>query len=153
LGETVDLREFLFGAERSALFVVKPVLMDLQGGKCFYCGQPVRGDGDHIDHFVPWAKYPIDLAHNFVLADNQCNSKKRDRMPHIVHLAAWTQRNRDHGSEIASELKDRFPCDLECANRIAFWAYAQTEAAQGLTWLRGDELLPLSLEWRNHLLV
>lgn len=37
LGETMDLREFLFGAERNALRVVRPVLMDLQQGKCFYC--------------------------------------------------------------------------------------------------------------------
>lgn len=33
----MDLREFLFGAERNALRVVRPVLMDLQQGKCFYC--------------------------------------------------------------------------------------------------------------------
>lgn len=152
LGETVDLREFLFGAERNALAVVKPVLTDLQHGKCFYCSQPVRTDGGHIDHFIPWSKYPIDLGHNFVLADKRCNGKKRDRMPHIDHLVTWSERNREHGSEMTAALKDRLPCDLECTNRIAFWAYAQTETAQGLTWLQGDELLPLSLEWRSHLL-
>jgi 5-methylcytosine-specific restriction endonuclease McrA len=149
LGETVDLREFLFGAERNAVAVVKPVLMDLQHGKCFYCSQPVRSNGGHIDHFIPWSKYPIDLGHNFVLADNRCNGKKRDRIPHVNHLAAWSERNRQHGSEITAALKDRLPCDLECTNRIAFWAYAQTETARGLTWLRGDELIALSAEWRN----
>ncbi|HJU11674.1 MAG TPA: HNH endonuclease signature motif containing protein [Candidatus Binataceae bacterium] len=151
LGETLDLREFLFGAERNALAVVRPVLMNLQHGKCFYCGQPVRRDGGHVDHFIPWTKYPIDLGHNFVLADSACNGKKRDRIAHVDHLAKWSERNREYGAEIASALKDQFPCDLACTNRVAHWAYSQTEAANGLTWVRGDELRALSEEWRNYI--
>lgn len=153
LGETLDLREFLFGAERNALAMIRPMLMGLQQGKCFYCAQPIRSDAGHIDHFIPWSKYPIDLGHNFVLADNRCNGKKRDRMPHVEHLAAWSERNREQGAEITAALNDRLPCDLACTDRIAFWAYAQTETAQGLRWLRGDELLPLSFDWRSHLLL
>jgi hypothetical protein len=65
LGETMDLREFLFGAERNAPGAVRPVLMDLQQGKCFYCAQAIRGDGGHVDHFIPWSKYPIDLGQQF----------------------------------------------------------------------------------------
>jgi 5-methylcytosine-specific restriction endonuclease McrA len=71
---------FLFRAERKALAVVRPVLADLQFGRCFYCGQRIRGDTSHVDYFIPWAKYPIDLAHTFVLADGRCNNKKRNRM-------------------------------------------------------------------------
>jgi hypothetical protein len=37
---------------------------------------------------------------------------------------------------------------LMASNRVAQWAYAQTEAATGLTWLRADELVPLNAEWR-----
>jgi 5-methylcytosine-specific restriction endonuclease McrA len=143
LGETLDLREFLFGAERKALSVVRPVLMDLQHGICFYCGQAIRGDG-HIDHFIPWAKYPINLGHNFVLADSRCNGKKRDRMPHVDHLALWSERNRNHGEAIAAALNDELPSDLPCTNQIAFWAYEQTEAARGLTWLA---CFATCLEW------
>jgi len=151
LGESLDLREFLFGAERNALGAVRPVLMELQHGKCFYCRETVRSDGGHLDHFIPWAKYPIDLGHNSVLADSRCNSKKRDRMPHLDHLAQWTERNREHGYQIASALKDQLLCDFPCTNRIAHWAYSRTEAANGLTWLRGDELLALSEHWRNYI--
>ncbi len=124
--------------------------MDLQRGKCFYCEQTVRAEGGHVDHFIAWSKYPIDLGHNFVLADSRCNGKKRDRMPHIDHLARWSERNRDHAGEIVAALKDRVPCDLACTNRIAYWAYEQTESAGGLTWLRGEELLALSVEWRSY---
>jgi hypothetical protein len=97
--------------------------------------------------------YRIDLGHNFVLADRGCNGKKRDRIPHIDHLTRWSERNRIYGGEITAALKDFLSCDLPCTNRIAFWAYSQTEAAQGLTWLKGDELIALSHEWRNHLTI
>jgi hypothetical protein len=150
LGEALDLREFLFGAERNALGVVRPLLMDLQHGKCFYCDQSIRGDGGHVDHFIPWSKYPIDLGHNFVFADSRWNGKKRDRMPHVDHLARWSDRNRQYGSEITPTLNEHLACDLPCTNRIACWAYEQTQAAHGLTWLRGDESLTLSSEWRNY---
>jgi HNH endonuclease len=108
--------------------------------------QAIRDDGDHVDHFIPWSKYPIDLGHNFVLADSRCNSKKRDRMPHVDHLAKWSERKRDHADEIVTALKDQLPCDLPCTNRIARWAYEHTETAGRLTWLRGDELLALSAD-------
>ena len=36
LGETTDLTEFLFGSERAALAVVRPVLLDTQQARCFY---------------------------------------------------------------------------------------------------------------------
>jgi 5-methylcytosine-specific restriction endonuclease McrA len=149
LGETLDLHEFLFGAERNALGAVRPVLMDLQRGECFYCGDTVRRDGGHIDHFIPWSKNPIDLGHKFVLSDSRCNSKKRDRMPHVDHLARWTERNREHGAEIISAVGTQLACDLPCTNRIAYWAYEQTQAAHGLTWLQSDESLALSVKWRK----
>jgi hypothetical protein len=89
-----------------------------------------------VDHFIPWAKYPVDLAHNFVLADRGCNSKKRDRMPHVDHLAAWTERNVRYGAQMTAALENQLPCDLPCTRRIAFWAHGQTENAGELTWLR-----------------
>ncbi len=72
-------------------------------------------------------------------------------MPHVDHLARWSERNNEYGAEILSALKDQLPCDLACTNRIAHWAYTQMEAANGLTWLRGDELLALSEGWRNYI--
>jgi hypothetical protein len=37
IGETADLHEFLFGSERNSLALVRPVLLDVQQGRCFYC--------------------------------------------------------------------------------------------------------------------
>src|SRR4051794_24856182 len=97
LGETADLNEFLFGSERNSLALVPLVLMDLQQGRCFYCDRPVAVATACVDHFVAWSRFPTDLAHNFVLADNTCNNKKRDRLPACEHLAAWTERNAKYG--------------------------------------------------------
>jgi hypothetical protein len=133
------------------LTAAKPVLMDLQEGKCFYCDETVKLDSGHVDHFIPWSNYSTDLAHNFVLADGRCNSKKRDRIPHVDHLAKWCVRNQKPGDQITLKLKEKITCDLLSTNRIAFWAYHQTEVVHGLTWLRGDELTTLASGWQNYL--
>lgn len=75
IGETADLHEFLFGSERNNLAVVRPVLLDLQHGRCFYCNGGVIGETAHVAHFVAWAPYPVDLAHNSVLADSRCTAR------------------------------------------------------------------------------
>lgn len=150
IGETADLHEFLFGSERNSLAMVRPVLFDLQHGRCFYCNRGIVGDSAHVDHFVAWARYPVDLAHNFVLADSRCNSKKRDRLPACEHLAAWTERNAQYGAQLGDALGQHgIVGELGTSNRVAQWAYAQTEAARGLTWLRADEMVPLPATWRD----
>jgi hypothetical protein len=53
-----------------------------------------------VDHFIAWACYPIDLGHNFVLADRSCNNQKRDRLLAFRHLAAWKERNQRYRSQI-----------------------------------------------------
>jgi hypothetical protein len=67
LGETADLNEFLFGSERAALAVVRPVLLDIQRGQCFYCHAPLTPAATHVDHFIAWARYPaaVDCSANY----------------------------------------------------------------------------------------
>jgi 5-methylcytosine-specific restriction endonuclease McrA len=149
LGETTDLNEFPFGSERARLAVVRPVLMDLQHGRCFYCRNPLTLVNTHVDHFVPWARYPVDLGHNFVLADSRCNGKKRDRLPACAHLKSWTERNTRFGDQIRKALEEKgMVSELAASNQVAHWAYSQTEAATGLTWLKADELVPIGVDCR-----
>jgi len=56
VGEITDLNEFLFGSERAALAVVRPVLLELQRGRCFYCNCTLKPATTHVDHFVAWGK-------------------------------------------------------------------------------------------------
>jgi hypothetical protein len=150
VGETTDLHEFLFGSERAALAAVRPVLLDVQQGRCFYCRGNLTAGATHVDHFIAWARYPVDLGHNFVLADSRCNSQKRDRLPACEHLAAWAERNSRFGDQISAALEScGLVAELGASRRVAEWAYGQTEAAGGLTWLRADEMVPLRSGWRE----
>jgi HNH endonuclease len=76
LGEAEDLTAFLFGTERASLEPYVPILLELQDGACFYCQASLVRKTGHVDHFIPWARYPVDLAHNFVLVHDACNKDK-----------------------------------------------------------------------------
>jgi hypothetical protein len=150
LGEAADLNEFLFGSERNNLAAVREVLMPIQRNRCFYCGDGITNMNAQVDHFIAWSRYPTDLAHNFVLADSRCNNKKRDRLPACEHLAAWTERNAQFGAQLGQELAQRgVVAELAASNRVTHWAYAQTEAASGLTWVQADQMVPLDAGWRG----
>ena len=76
LGAPIDLDQFLFGTERATLAIYLPILNEVQEARCLYCRREVAPGTAHIDHFIPWSRYPIDLGHNFVLAHAGCNSAK-----------------------------------------------------------------------------
>ncbi len=88
LGERAELREFLFGAPRANLRAVREPLMEIQEGRCFYCERRLGG-APHVDHFVPWSRYPVDLGHNFVVAHESCNVAKADHLAAERHLRRW----------------------------------------------------------------
>ena len=87
-GEEPDVREFLFGCDRSALTAVRDLLREVEGKPLLLlrgrhpgraCGRPLRS----------WSRYPLDLGHNFVLADVRCNGGKLDRLAAFEHLKRW----------------------------------------------------------------
>jgi hypothetical protein len=85
-----------------------------------------------------------------VLADNRCNNQKGDRLPACEHLAAWAARNAKYGTQLGEQLLQRgIVADLAASNRVTQWAYAQTEALGGLTWLRADQMERLTDKWRS----
>jgi len=105
---------------------VRPALLDIQRGRWFYCKGGITGATSHVDHFVAWARYPVDLADNFVLADSRCNNKKRDRLPACDRLAAWAERNAQCGAQLGDALERHgIVAELAASNRVAQWAYAQ----------------------------
>jgi hypothetical protein len=152
MGVTSDLHEFLFGSERACLAVVKPILNEFQKGKCFYCKNPLREDVAHVDHFIPWARYPVDLGHNFVMAHASCNSKKSDRLAFADHLDEWVDRSECLASEMGREFdRSGVVNDHSTSVRIVNWAYTQTYDCRGLTWARGEELHMLPEDWNRSL--
>ena len=148
LGTTADLSEFLFGSERSDLSDVRDILEDLQSGRCFYCEKPMQRHGGHVDHFVPWSKYPLDLGHNFVVAHQTCNSAKSDHLAAASYLSAWAERNIQHRDQLVSEFDAHSVLhDLPTSARIANWAYQRTFDVAGMTWTRKGNMVPLTEDW------
>jgi 5-methylcytosine-specific restriction endonuclease McrA len=147
LGPTSDLGQFLFGAERTALNAMTPVLVDAQHGQCLYCTRPVNAG--HIDHFIPWSRYSRDLAHNLVLAHVECNLKKKDMLPAEVHLERWLQRNADDHGIIESARAANIVVDGPATRSVAIWAYSHGAALGASAWVTGDLVEPLSGSWRT----
>ena len=146
-GSSTDLGTFLFGQERGGLHLYRPILMDLQHGVCLYCQKKLPKE-THVDHFIPWSRYPADLGHNFVLAHKQCNAAKSDYLAAEIHLAAWSERNRLNQEELQSRLQEAaLPCDLSASMQVARWVYEQTEKAHGQVWVRERVLQHLGPAW------
>jgi len=146
IGGGPDLREFLFGSDRTALAAVRGLLVEVDGDRCFYCHGQIRGE-PAVDHFVPWARYPLDLGHNYVLADARCNGFKSDRLAAIAHLDRWCVRNAcgDWTAALESRL---LPHDVARTRRVAAWAYAQAERTRATVWQEGrDGLVSLDPRW------
>ena len=148
LGPGQDINDFLFGSERSILLGMAPVLKELQHGECFYCRQALKADSSHVDHFIPWSRYPVDLGPNLVLAHASCNEQKSDRIAAVSHLERWVR----FVQENQFSLSDVFvscglPNDVHVCAQIADWAYSQTFQTNGLTWLCRNELEKLPTSW------
>jgi hypothetical protein len=147
IGETADLHEFLFGSRRAPLLLLQEPLRDLQANLCFYCHRALAKQVD-VDHFVPWALYPLDLGHNFVLAHRECNSAKRERLAAEEHLSVWVNRNLVFGEQLASDFDQVGVIhNLTSTKKIAHWAYSAASTTSGLTWKARETLVPLSGEW------
>ena len=56
-----DLELFLFGGARVDLSAARGALQVIQDNRCFYCESKLKED-PHVDHFIPWSRYPRDLA-------------------------------------------------------------------------------------------
>lgn len=125
IGPVHELEDFMFGTPRRLLQPVAEVLRPLQGNTCFYCGGRI-GSAAEVDHFISWARYPQDTAHNFVLAHRACNNDKRDLLAGCQHLDHWIERNARYGEEIAGHLgRLGFIADTDASNEVARWAYRQ----------------------------
>ena len=150
LGEAEDLYAFLFGSERASLEQYVPILLEVQENLCFYCRDPLVRKTGHVDHFIPWARYPVDLAHNFVLAHGACNEAKAHILAAYDHLERWTRRNLDHAETLESEFgaKKLFH-DLHASQAVTRWAYTIAEQSQSKVWQSKESgLVDLDARWR-----
>lgn len=124
LGDPTDLDEFLFGSERVSLSAYVPILREVQSSRCFYCNREILPTANHVDHFIPWSIYPVNLGHNFVLTDSSCNEAKSNRLAANQHLERWCSRNREIGQDLSNEFnRIGINHDINASKMIAEWAY------------------------------
>ncbi|MEZ4411174.1 MAG: HIT domain-containing protein [Polyangiales bacterium] len=102
------LEDFLFGAQRVSLAPVRGPLVELHGGRCFYCDGALKGEVD-VDHFIAWSRHPEDAIDNLVPAHPACNESKSDHLASAAHVARFTERLRLRGD------------DLDAVARRAVW--------------------------------
>jgi hypothetical protein len=150
LGRAVGLSEFLFGSSRAALSLnVSKPLRELQHGLCFYCQNNLPGTAA-VDHFIPWSRYPRDLAHNLVLAHAKCNSLKSDRLGGEPYLERWAEFVTDHDAglvQIGTEAG--LLIDRATSVAVAEWSYGHAERVHAEVWLGGKDYGHLSNGWRE----
>ena len=130
-----DLATFMFEPSRNQLRQVGEFLVDLQACRCFYCQKPIKQNKWAVDHFIPWAMYPADTGHNFVLADEKCNLAKSDFLASKEFLLQWQERNKNFDYLITEQVsKLGFLTDIERSHSVANWAYTQAEENGYLLW-------------------
>lgn len=143
LGDAGDLEAFMFEQSRQSLAKVRAVLGEAQQDRCFYCSGRL-GQGD-VDHFIPWSRYPRDIAENFVLADARCNRAKSDMLAAPAHLERWRQRN-DEGSMIIKGLEAAgFISDRAAIGAVTSWAYADAARTGGHLWVAPHSTVPAAM--------
>jgi hypothetical protein len=105
-------------------------LWEIQDGRCFYCRNRLPDpQQSHVDHFIPWSRYPENGLANLVAADSKCNGNKSDFLPAADHLANWLKRL-DKRTAIGTSLED--------AARLSGWSLSsdRIEAVSRATYLR-----------------
>lgn len=144
IGSKGNLSEFLFGSDRQTITYARPVLLDIQKGQCFYCQKSLKETGE-VDHFIPWARYPNDLGHNFVLAHSSCNNQKRDHLAAQHHKDNWYEQNIiRHGQTLHSELSRYFVCESDRSEAITTWAYQLAGQNRSPLWFDKKTFVPFN---------
>jgi hypothetical protein len=150
LGRATGLSEFLFGSSRTALSLkVSTALRELQDGRCFYC-QHTLATRAAVDHFIPWSRYPHDLAHNLVLAHDTCNSRKSDLLGGEIYLERWAESISAHDADLLQiGTEAGLLVDRATSVAVVEWSYGHAERVQAEVWLGGTDYGHLSADWRR----
>jgi 5-methylcytosine-specific restriction endonuclease McrA len=145
--EESRLEHFLFGSQRTSLDRVRFDLAALQRGRCFYCDDRLGREGTraaHVDHFIPWSRYPNNAIENLVVAHDRCNHAKRHHLAAAEHVAHWIVRF-EGGNSLANDLHEiatlrAWETSPGVSLGVARGVYLRLPPDMPL-WLRGAELV------------
>jgi hypothetical protein len=134
------VEDFLFERDRAAVAVLGKPLLEIQRGRCFYCGGPVAER--EVDHFVPWSRHPDDGIANLVVADPRCNRSKSDFLADLRHLERWSGRLREHAGALAAiALEHGWPREEIVTTAVVRSMYGALPS-EVLLWSAVDDFVP-----------
>jgi hypothetical protein len=81
------------GTSRKTLTENIPFLQAYQGNSCFYCGESIPSNNEHVDHVLPRQVVEHDHIWNLVLAHEYCNLQKSDRVVGDHYIKKLIARN------------------------------------------------------------
>lgn len=149
LGDFGDLESFLFETPKKTLDKVSKALLKLDGAKCFYCEE--RLTSAHVDHFIPFSKYPRDITQNFVLAHARCNISKSNALASEKHLLRWLDRLNRRASDLISIAEEAGVMnDAQVMSRVALWSYSNAASSDGKAWVRPTVFEPITTQYLRH---
>ncbi len=148
VGQSQDIERFMFGAGREPIRQHLDLLTESQRGLCLYCQRSLSREVAHVDHFVPWMLHRCDALPNLVAAHANCNLAKSDWLAAEPHLERWTRRNESLESSVSGSGLEGAAAQRPGVIAIAGWAYDRAYELGLPTWLRGNETVGLSREYR-----
>jgi 5-methylcytosine-specific restriction endonuclease McrA len=149
VGQSQDIERFMFGAGREPIRQHLELLTESQRGLCLYCERRLSREVAHVDHFVPWMLHRCDALPNLVAAHATCNLAKSDWLAAEPHLERWARRNESLVSELSGSELAGAATEGPGVIAIAKWAYDRAYELGLPTWLRGNETVGLSPEYRT----
>ncbi len=81
-----------------------------------------------MDHFIPWAPYPLDSPFNLVLASKRENQRLRDELKPAALRQRWLARNDAHRELFVAPEPEGFGAekgDREAVRAVAGWVYGE----------------------------
>jgi 5-methylcytosine-specific restriction endonuclease McrA len=148
LGRADDLEEFLFATSRQSLLQLGEGLRRLDGAKCFYCALGMASVD--VDHFIPFAQYPRDVANNFVLAHPACNRSKSDMLAAKRHLVRWLARLTESADDL-SEIGFRagMIVDAAVSRSVASWGCSSAATSGAQAWVSPNSFEAIDSKYIN----
>lgn len=97
---------------------------------------------------MPFALYPRDLMHNFVLAHPQCNRSKADTLAAKMHLERWLVYIERHDDDLQQIGVDAGrAADRRASLAVVRWAYGNACSAGAQAWERAATYVPISTDY------
>jgi hypothetical protein len=103
----------------------------------------------HVDHFIPWARYPDNGIENLVVADVACNGDKGSSLAAGEHVTRWATRlsSAERAASQLAELAARTDWDRHAQRTVSVARGIYLGLPQSAKlWLRRKEFVAVDQE-------